>query len=363
MSVARTRWAALAYARGPVTWRLRSFAASIWAVALSAAFPGVARADPGVPEPVRPVWIRGPGAERCVDDATLADRVSARLGRPSFSETASRRIEGLVQRDADRWVAHLYARDADGKLTGARNLTSDGVDCAGLDAAVMLAIALVIDPEAALRPPAAATTPAPPPPPPPPPDFPPPPLACPVATPCPPVPPPAPAVIRDPFTITGRAVLAGGLLPTTAGGVAIAVDLPAYRALHITTGAMFLPEVRTSTGDFGFGITAPWIGACAVPWRGSRLGVSFCEDILLGAIHAVDYALVPTTPGDRFWGGTATEVDLRARLIGPLALEIGGQLLFPLTRQEFTVQGQTGTVFQEWVATGIGFIGVGASIP
>ena len=220
-----------------------------------------------------------------------------------------------------------------------RNLTSDGVDCTGLDAAVMLAIALVLDPEAALRPPARATAPAPPPPPPAPPDFPPPPPSCPVATPCPPVIPPAPVVAREPFTVTGRAVLAGGLLPTTAGGVA--VDLPVYRALHVSAGALFLPEVRTSTGNFGFGITAPWLGACAAPWRGSRFAVSFCEDLLLGAIHAVDYALVPTTPGDRFWGGAATEVDLRARLIGPLALEIGGELLFPLTRQEFTVEGQT----------------------
>ena len=331
-------------------------------MALAVVFPAVVRADPGAPEPVRLVWIRGPGADRCVDEATLADRVSARLGRPSFSDTAPRRIEGIVQRDAERWVAHLYARDAGGKLAGVRNLTSDGVDCTGLDAAVMLAIALVLDPEAALRPPARATAPAPPPPPPAPPDFPPPPPSCPVATPCPPVIPPAPVVAREPFTVTGRAVLAGGLLPTTAGGVAVA-HLPVYRALHVSAGALFLPEVRTSTGNFGFGITAPWLGACAAPWRGSRFAVSFCEDLLLGAIHAVDYALVPTTPGDRFWGGAATEVDLRARLIGPLALEIGGQLLFPLTRQEFTVEGQTGTVFQEWVATGIGFVGVGASIP
>jgi hypothetical protein len=334
-------------------------------VTLVTVFSARARADAGAHEPVRLVWIRGPGADRCVDEATLADRVSARLGRPSFSDDAPRRIEGLVQREGDRWVAHLYARDADGKVTGARDLNHEGDDCAGLDAAVTLAVALVIDPDAALRTPAGPVTPAPAPPPPPPvpPNFPRPPASCPVATPCPPVAPPAPVAPRDPFTVTGRAVLAGGLLPTTAGGFALAVDIPAYRALHVATGMLLLPEVRTSTGDFGFGITAPWIGACAVPWRRSPVTVAICEDLLLGAIHAVDYALVPTTPGDRFWGGAATEAALRARLIGPLAVEVGGQILFPLTRQQFTVEGQTDAVFQEWVATGVGFVGVGASIP
>jgi hypothetical protein len=339
-----------------------------WALASTGMHSVAARADTAAEESVRLVWIRGPGSETCLASDALAERVSLRLGWQAFSDAARRRIEGFVQREGDRWVARIYARDSDGKLIGSRDLTSDAVDCAGLDAAVTLAIALVIDTwaGAALRPPPASVDTAPAPPPAPvavstaPPPAPPP---CPVTKPCPALATRDATRPRGESTITGRGVLAFGLLPVAAPGFAVAADLPAYRALHGTAGAVFLPEVRTRTGDFGFGLTAASAGACAVPWQGSRAALSFCGDLLLGAIHAVVYDLVPTEPGDRFWAGLAATTKLRVRLVGPLAAELGAELVVPLARQPFLVVRETGTVFQESAVAAMGFVGAGVSIP
>ncbi|MGA7120005.1 MAG: hypothetical protein WBY94_07910, partial [Polyangiaceae bacterium] len=101
---------------------------------------------------MRLVWVLGERTQGCADRATIARRVVARLGREVFSESAPRSVEGVVQHEGDRWDAHLYVRDGDGSLFGSRYLSSTAPDCSALDAAVTLAIALAIDPDAVARP-------------------------------------------------------------------------------------------------------------------------------------------------------------------------------------------------------------------
>ena len=112
----------------------------------------VALAQPST-KTVRLVLVRGERTETCSDGAAMARSVSARLGRDVFAESAAESIEGVIQHEGGRWEARLYVRDAHGGLVGSRTLASESPDCAALDAAVTLAIALVIDPEAAFRPP------------------------------------------------------------------------------------------------------------------------------------------------------------------------------------------------------------------
>ena len=337
-----------------------------------------AHAEPEGAETVRLVWIRGPGADACQDRVALTEHVDARLGRRVFSDSARRSIEGFVQREGDRWVVHVYARDADGRLTGARDLANNAVDCTGLDAAVTLAVALVIDPAAALARPKDAVSVAraqaaealvrPPPPPPAPPEMRP-------AAPCPlpsPTPVPRPAVAPtvpprpspgDRVILTGQVLVTAGLVPGAAPGFAISADVPVHAWLDVTTGAFFLPEARTASGDFGFGLTAAWAGVCAVPWRDSRVALSLCGDLEVGAIHAVVYAFEPTQPGDRVWSGAEGAARLRFRVLGPVVVVAGLGLVVPLTRQPFIVQGQANAVFQEYPVAAVGFIALGASIP
>jgi hypothetical protein len=126
---------------------------------------------------------------------------------------------------------------------------------------------------------------------------------------------------------------------------------------------LFLPEVRTSDGRFGFGLTTAWLGACLAPWRGARGGASLCGSLFLGAIHAVVYTLEPTRPGDQLWIGAALTPAAQLRLVGPLVAEIGTDIVLPFTRQVFTVGGEPNQVFQQSKVAGVGFLGLGLSIP
>src|SRR5262249_37708114 len=141
--------------------------------------------------------------------------------------------------------------------------------CAPLDSAVTLAIALVIDPDAALRAPAApvdpvpsAVAPAPPPvqaapmaapvlPPPSAPVLPPP--STPVAN---EATPPPPASRSDAASIALLGVVARGFLPSTSPGAALSADIALGRSLRASAGWLFVPEVRTDAGDFAFGMSA-----------------------------------------------------------------------------------------------------------
>jgi hypothetical protein len=286
-------------------------------------------------------------------------------------------IEGFIERDAGRWTARIFVRNASGNLVGSREMSSDAAECAPIESAVTLAIALAIDPDAALRspgsPPAGRTPSSP--------TV----LSPPAATcpPCPaangtaPAPCPAPPLcpVAKPLaeaevsgssrssTVTLRGVLAGGLLPSASPGIEVAAKLPVWGALQVVAGAILLPEVRTATSDLGFGLTAAWAGACADAWSGRWGAASLCAAAMLGAIHAVVYVLEPTTPGQQLWGGASVTPAIRVRIAGPLVLEAGGELVVPATRQQFTVGGRPGVAFQESPVAGVGFLGLGLSIP
>ncbi|MGA3119651.1 MAG: hypothetical protein ABSF69_02680 [Polyangiaceae bacterium] len=331
---------------------------------------------------IRLVWVLGERTEGCGDGATIARRVAERLGRDVFSDTARRSIEGVIQHEGEHWDVHLYVRAADGSLAGSRYLTSTSADCAALDAAVTLAVALVIDPDAASRTASqrertrpASLTPSPPPagaaaaaPVSPPAGF------AAVAAPtvsvarptASPTTPNVPAISPgSSLSVTARALVAAGVLPAAAAGAAFSAEGPSGRPVEGSAGVVYWPEVRTSSREFAFGLTAGWLGACARPWQAFRATVSLCGKVYVGAIHSVVYALEPTEPGDRIWTGAALSLAARLRLVGPLVAELGGEMLVPVTRQRFKVQGPSGSalVFQEWAAAGLGFVGVGVSIP
>ncbi len=329
------------------------------------------------------MWVRGEHAETCSDGPAIAGAVSVRLGESVFSETAKKSIEGFIERASGKWTARIYVRSASGHLVGSRELSSDAAECAPIESAVTLAIALAIDPDAALRSPAPAaspsTSPVPAPPTPPPPPAPscpacpaavcPAPVPCPAAAPCPiskPCPEPetsSRAAKSATATVSLRAVLAGGLLPSASPGAEVAGELGVSGRWYATVGALVLPEVRTAGSDLSFGLTAAWAGACADGWSGRWGSTSLCAAGMLGAIHAVVYVLEPTTPGQQLWAGVAVTPRIRVRLVGPLVWEAGGELVFPVTRYQFTVGGQTGVAFQEGPVAGVGFLGLGWSIP
>src|SRR5262245_39685593 len=111
---------------------------------------------------VRLGWVRTEGAEGCLSERDLSERVRARLGRNPFSDDATTLIEGWVRRDGKKLRATVRVRkDGSSEASGLRELESDELDCVALGNAVTLAVALAIDPEAALAPPKPPEPPAP----------------------------------------------------------------------------------------------------------------------------------------------------------------------------------------------------------
>jgi hypothetical protein len=105
-------------------------------------------------------WTRGEGAETCATRAEIARRVAARLGRDPFVVRAgedSLALEGLVDRaPGGAYRARIYAEPAGCASAPCprvvRELTGDAASCASLDGAVVLALALTIDPSRAREP-------------------------------------------------------------------------------------------------------------------------------------------------------------------------------------------------------------------
>lgn len=99
-------------------------------------------------------WVRLPGAEACIATQRLAQRVELRVGRPVFvsASQADLSLEGHVERapQGDAFVATLVVSDRSGRELGRRVLRAPGSDCAALEPALVLVIAIGIDPDAAL---------------------------------------------------------------------------------------------------------------------------------------------------------------------------------------------------------------------
>jgi hypothetical protein len=336
---------------------LRLAFAFAFALVLALTGARAARADSSPLPQVQLIWVRGEGTDGCSDGPAIASRVSQRLGRSVFSDSAPTRIEGVIQREGAQWRAHLYMRGADGRLEGVRHLTSDAPDCEALDAAATLAVALAIDPEAASRP-----------------------LPSPAAAPssgsAAERPQPAPLVAAAPPPVTRNepprredvelsveALVSLGLLPKTSVGMSLSLGVAVARPVEVTAGALYLPEVHTADGDFAFGLTAGWAGACFLPVEGPRAHLSLCGMGLLGAIHSVVLAFEPTNPGERLWAAAALSARVRVRLAGPVIADVGGDAIAPLTRDQFLVTNRSGRVFQEGAIAGTVFAGLGVEIP
>jgi hypothetical protein len=317
------------------------------------------------PEPVRLAWVRGPGAEACSSQLAVVQQVTARLGRSPFAADAPRSIDAYVIHAEAGWRAEIYVREPDGKLAGARVLTSDAPECSAIESATVLALALAIDPEGALR------APEPPPlraPEPPPVVVAPGPVVAPRAAPSPIAPPPIapaepPSIGLGASGIALRGAVGFGLLPRAAAGLSLAAHVAISPSWAITGEALWMPEAAAVDDRFAFGLSAFALGACAGVARSSAIDLAACGAIWGGALHAVVRGLTPIEPGDRAWAAGSLTPRLRVRLASRLHLELGAQLFVPFVRRPFTVIGFPSPVFQQAPVAVLPFAGLGANFP
>jgi hypothetical protein len=299
-------------------------------------------------------FVRADNAADCIARPAIEREVTRRMGRDPFVGPARQWIEGVVESRGGYYEVQLFERDADGKTLGMRRLREGATDCHKLDDAVVLAIALIIDPTAQLasaQPRAGGGGPT---------------HSAPsepandashwqsrdlsavaAADAVPPVhadrkvgrsavasprgvrpdaPTQAAKSARSPVAfVTADAVVVSGVLPGAAAGAELVTRLPldGQRRAALRLSALFLPEKRPHRGasdDLGYGLTAMEVGAC-VGTPGDRVAWYGCSALGVGAIHAVVHNPVPYEPGDRLWTALRFEAGLVLRVAGPVWIE------------------------------------------
>lgn len=222
--------------------------------------------------------------------------MEARLGRPVFGAPgeAAILVEGRAERTAEGWRAEVRLAGADGTAAGERVLVSRAESCDALGEAVVVAVALMIDPGAG---PGGAAVEA------------------------PPVQPPATRVHLD-----GALAAGWGGVPGVGVGVwgALAVDPVGF--VPVLGTAEGVPYARGAT-TAAVGRVALGAGLCPLAWTRGPVDVRGCLGVQAGALLPYDGAPVGLVDG---WG----LLDLRGRVLGPVSVRVGLHPTVPLRRPE-----------------------------
>jgi hypothetical protein len=294
-------------------------------------------------------WVRLPGADSCVATQELAKKVEERLGRSVFvsASAAELSVEGRVEPAAKNPGFHavLTVRDAHGSLLGTRELSQPEAECSKMTEPLALVIAVMIDPDAAMRPTPTPSTPAPP----------------------PPAEPPPPIIIEKP--------------------VYVPVPMPQRpkREWHLDVGSSFATTLglvpAPNIGVFANGVFHPprfipvevfgtvWLdapstislayvgsGLCPLYRHGDRLHVYGCA---IGEVGLFGASLAKGESDPLYVAG-GLEGRGTVRLAGPFALRFGINAVVPLLR---TVTEDGNTVFRPSFVAGTADLGVGIVLP
>ncbi len=317
-------------------------------------------------------WVRMPGADACVATQDLARDVEARLGRAVFVSAAQAdvSVEGHIEpnRSGPGFHAVVSLRDGKGALLGTRELSKKEPACDDMRAPLALVIAVMIDPDAALKP-----KPEPPPLPPPEPtvivkertvyvEVP----APPPKETSPPVAKPAKPTWETEIDIAFASSV--GLLPSAGPGVGISAVIlpPRGPAFSIDSTYFFGTDASAERGakaTFTAGLGA--IGVCPLAHHGDRFSIFACVALGLGA---------EDVRADGFDNHLGTQsrilfvpsLDVRGSvgLVGPLRASLALSGLFPVTRDSFVYERADGTqarLFQASPVAGKAAAGLGAS--
>lgn len=314
-------------------------------------------------------WVRGEGAEGCATQPTITRRVVERLGRNPFSTPAERVVEAIVFAEAGTMKVRLFSRTSSGEPLGERAFESTAPGCAAIEDAAVLAIALMIDPAAALAPPPSADPPAPEPP-----VAPegaaPPPVLVPVWIPVPaPAPTPvwSPRPLREPWAPRAMALahVEGlvGPLPRLALSGGLGVDVEIVPRFHLAAAMRWSPEVESADGDFAFSLVRGELSGCGDALSGAAWALSGCGSIAAGAMTASSLRLEPVDPGEDPW----LEVGARARALvapaGPWVVGLELALQVPLLRPSYAVLGAGEPAFEPAAIAGSLGLSTGVRFP
>jgi hypothetical protein len=291
-------------------------------------------------------WVRLPGAEACIGARDLARGVETRLGRPVFVSAASAElsIEGRIERTADApgYRAFLSIADEAGVVLGTREIAGERADCRALDDQLALVIAVMIDPDAALRapphdPPAPRPAVEPPPPSAPPPA----PRAPTERAPAPlPSPAPRPPPRAEPWRggLGIGAALGLGLVPNPGVGAELRGRVISPFRWSLDLGAAVWGSARIAADSRGgsFALSYGFLSLCPPGIRTASTWLRGCAALQAGAIRGSGFGYDRNLVSERAVVNVGAEARLTHRLHGALVGEIGLALIVPTRRDPFT---------------------------
>ena len=277
-------------------------------------------------------WVRGAGAEGCLGTRALAEAVEARLGRQVFVSAARAEVavEGQIERGpAGSWRATIAVAGEGGRILGTRELVRDAASCRELDEQLVLVIAVMIDPDAALHaPPLPTAAPAP--------------IAAPpviIQREVVPVPYPAPPR-PEPFRagVHLGAVFALGLLPQPGVGLSLRGRLTPPRWPTLELGGAIWAANQAESGNVGarFSLAEGFIAACA-PEVAALTGLTLggCLGLRGGVLRAGGFGFDLAQSPERPTFAASLEGRVRWRIVGPLVLAVSPGLVLPFVRDRF----------------------------
>ena len=288
-------------------------------------------------------WTRGPGAEACIDAPALIAAVETRLGYHVFGETdAAVIIEAHVQPKASGWHVAIAVRRSDGTLLGMRELDERLADCRVLDEALVLMIALIVDPDAATREP--------------------PPIV-------PPVTPPRPPPIQRPsppwlFEASAGIATAGLLLPgaSIGAGACFSIDAPGLPAVLIRGTWWLEDELRNRNQGSSLNLVTGGVAVrVPVPVSGDLFSIS--GGIELGRMAGDGFGFDRSDHASAMVAYLTVEPTITVKLAPRLLLSAMVGAWVPLVRPRFVYDeaGQTMLLYQP---APIAFIGqAGLAVP
>jgi hypothetical protein len=265
------------------------------------------------PAAVEMAWSQAPGGESCIDRRSLVARVEETVGRSTFvkqgqGDTVIHGTIGPGPRGG--WLAVVEARSAEA-IAFRRELAYGASDCRGLDEAIVLVVALMVDSAEHAAP-----------------------LAIPAAA-----QPPAVAIGPD-------VALAFGMLPGVAAGIGLVSEVTVPPVWPVALWIHAWPMSQALQDGSG-GRLAAWTagaGLCPLQLVRKTWALYGCAGATGGAIYSIGVGLDLARSNTRGYGQAEVQAGLRVRLGGPVfaGVEVGGAV--PFARDSYSYVQSDGAV-------------------
>ena len=279
---------------------------------------------------VRLSVVRSRDAASCPDQEQMSALVAA-LRRPDASPLGPVLVDVQFVRDPDQGPFRVTL-NVSGARSGRRTLDDQSTSCTELAEAAALSIAMLLDPQAAVR---AMTAP---------------PSSAPVAPPASPGLPGPPVELR----LGASGLLTTGQTATPAGGIEGSLGVRWGDRWQASVGALWLPA-RTfalAPGSLDVDVLGATAEGCWLP-SVYRLHMGPCARLGAGRYQAHAHGFTENDDPSKSWLAAGLLGRVGGALLGPVEWRVQAGWMLPLLRRTFRIDGIDGLAFDPPAAGGL----------